>query len=282
MQRAGGAFRGTVGAFFMGLTMGIVAAPCVGPIVLGLLLFVGSQQDLVLGLQLFFALGLGMGLPYLLLAMAAGSIRSLPKSGAWLTWVERVFGVLLLLLALHFIRPLLPDFLARWAIPLLLLISGIWLGFVDRSGRELAYFPAFQKIAGVLVLAFVLWTSWPSSSNRVIEWRHFSVAESYVIQEVDRPAILDFVADWCIPCHEMDRTTYADRSVLDEAARFAMFKANLTLENDENAELIERYGVRGMPTIIFLGTDGREIDRKVGYVGPQEMLADDAGHYLVS
>ncbi len=103
MSWAGNTGSGAAGSLFMGLTMGIVAAPCVGPIVLGLLLFVGSSQDPWLGFMLFFSLALGMGAPYLLLAMAAGSIKKLPRSGEWLLWTERLFGCILLALAAYFL-----------------------------------------------------------------------------------------------------------------------------------------------------------------------------------
>src|SRR5438093_4107049 len=109
MQRLGRVGEGDVGAFFMGLTMGVVAAPCIGPAVLALLLFVGAQQLVALGFALFFVLGLGLGAPYLALAALAGRLRVLPRAGAWLEWVERVFGFLLLGLALYFVSPLLPD-----------------------------------------------------------------------------------------------------------------------------------------------------------------------------
>ena len=93
----------------MGLTMGVVAAPCVGPIVVGLLVFVGSRQDPGLGFLLFFFLALGMGLPYVVLAVAAGSLTSLPRSGEWLAWTEHLFGCILLCLAAYYLAPLLPP-----------------------------------------------------------------------------------------------------------------------------------------------------------------------------
>src|SRR6185436_1349497 len=120
---------GAVGAFFMGLTMGVVAAPCIGPIVVALLLYVGARQSVAEGVVLFFALGLGLGLPYLALALLAERIRRLPRSGAWLEWMERLFAFLLLGLALHFATPLLPPEVVRGAWVCLLVAGGLVLGF---------------------------------------------------------------------------------------------------------------------------------------------------------
>jgi thiol:disulfide interchange protein DsbD len=110
---AGRAGTGAAGALFMGLTMGLVAAPCVGPVVIGLLLFVGSRQDPLLGVALFFVLALGLGAPYVVLAALADSARRLPRSGGWLAWVEKLLGCVLVGLALFYLAPLLPAGLRR-------------------------------------------------------------------------------------------------------------------------------------------------------------------------
>ncbi|HYY06596.1 MAG TPA: cytochrome c biogenesis protein CcdA, partial [Candidatus Limnocylindria bacterium] len=124
LQRLGRAGEGDLGAFFMGLTMGVVAAPCIGPAVLALLLFVAARQSVALGFALFFALGVGLGAPYLALAALARRLRALPRAGAWLAWVERVFGFLLLGLALYFVAPLLPDAWVRMTTIALLVAAG--------------------------------------------------------------------------------------------------------------------------------------------------------------
>ncbi len=130
-QRAGKASAGMSGALAMGLTMGVVAAPCVGPIVVALLLFIAARQDAVLGFALFFALAVGMGAPYVALAVAAGSIRRLPRSGEWLAWVEHLFGFLLLGLALYFLEPLLGADVVEVALPR----SGCGCGRLSRLRR---------------------------------------------------------------------------------------------------------------------------------------------------
>jgi thiol:disulfide interchange protein DsbD len=273
LRWVGGATQGALGAFFMGLTMGVVAAPCVGPVVVGLLLFVGSQQSLLLGFQLFFALGLGMGLPYLALASAAGSIKSLPRSGDWLVWIEHVFGFVLLGFAAHFIAPLLPALVSRLLLPILMAVAGVYLGFLDPAGRHLRYFRPVRRIAGIAVMALAIWVALPQTAESTIRWLPFDTNSVTGARMAGRPALVDFVADWCIPCHEMERTTYTDSAVRSEAARFEMFKADITLETEPVLALVDQYRVQGVPTVILVDSSGTEVRRLVGYVGPEEMLA---------
>jgi len=271
MRWAGGAGSGAAGALFMGLTMGIVAAPCVGPIVLGLLLFIGSRQDPVLGFSLFFVLALGMGAPYLLLALAAGSIRKLPRSGEWLQWVEYLFGCLLLALAAYFLSPLLPPTLKQFFLPLVIGASGLYLGFVAASGQARRGFVVFKRCAGAAMIFLAVWLARPSAGPTGISWEPIEVLAA-AEAVATKPLLIDFVAEWCIPCREMEHSTYVDSAVIDEAERFRMVKADLTEESDVTSRIVERFDVRGVPTVVLLSTAGEETRRMVGYVGPEELL----------
>jgi thioredoxin:protein disulfide reductase len=273
LQRVSGTTQGAVGAFFMGLTMGIVAAPCVGPVVVGLLLFVGSQQNLLLGVELFSALGLGMGLPYLALAVAAGSIKGLPRSGEWLVWIEHVFGFVLLGFALHFVAPLLPAAVRHLALPLLVACAGVFLGFLDPAARSLSYFRPIRRGVGIVAVGIAAWVMLPEAAESAIRWQALDAARIDAARSAGRPALVDFVADWCIPCHEMDRTTYKDPAVREEAARFEMLRADITLETEPVLQLVDHYGVQGVPTVILVDSRGNEVQRLVGYTGPEEMLS---------
>lgn len=272
----GGASTGMVGAGFMGLTMGIVAAPCVGPIVLGLLLLVGARQDPYLGFLLFFVLALGMGAPYVFLATAAGSIRRLPRSGEWLVWTERLFGCVLLSLAAYFAAPLAPEPVRSHLLPTVVGASGLYLGFIEPAGRGVPYFPMLKRAAGVGFLAAALWLAQPVEMARAVAWEPIgalSSSASAAGENGRRPLLIDFAAEWCIPCREMDHTTYVDPDVVREAERFRMIRADISQENDATTELVERYAVRGVPTVILFSSDGQEERRMVGYVGADAMLA---------
>ena len=141
---AGTGRQGVVGSFFMGLTVGIVAAPCIGPFVLGLLTFVGERGDPILGFSMFFTLSIGLGLPFVALAIASGNISKLPKSGEWMEWIRKLFGVVLLGMALFFLRPVLTDPLYFALLGGLLIVSGIWMGFVTKVAST-AGFPKLSE-----------------------------------------------------------------------------------------------------------------------------------------
>jgi thiol:disulfide interchange protein DsbD len=271
MRRVSGSVPGVFGSFFMGLTMGVVAAPCVGPVVLGLLLFVGSRQSGVLGLELFSALGLGMGLPYMVLAMAAGSITALPRSGEWLVWVEHFFGVVLLALAAYFVTPALPKAVSHFLLPGLAAAGGIYLGFIDRSGFRMRYFPSIKRLVGIAAIAVAVWAVVPRRAESSIAWQPLEPASLDAARHSGKPAVVDFVADWCIPCREMERTTFRDPQVREQAARFAMFMADITSESEQMDDLADRYQVRGVPTVIVFDSSGTEVQRLTGYTGPAEM-----------
>jgi len=146
---AGTAKQGVAGSFMMGLTVGIVAAPCIGPFVLGLLTFVGETGNPVLGFSLFFTLAIGLGLPFVVLAIASGNISQLPKSGEWMEWIRKMFGVILLGMALYFLRPVLGDPVYFGALGLLLIAGGVMLGFIFRVTSTALFFNAFRRFVGV-------------------------------------------------------------------------------------------------------------------------------------
>ncbi len=270
MSWAGNSGGGAAGSLFMGLTMGIVAAPCVGPIVIGLLLFVGSHQDPWLGFLLFFFLAVGMGLPYLLLAVAAGSIVQLPRSGEWLQWTERLFGCILLALAAYFLSTVAPAPLKPYLLPSVIVLSAIYLGFLDRSGQGLAWFPVFKRTVGIAMLVLGVWIGQPVAQSQAIDWE--SLESWSEAKSRGRPELIDFVAEWCIPCREMDHNTYVDADVIEESERFRMVKADLTDENDTNSKIVEEFAVRGVPTVILRSSAGAEARRMVGYVSAEELL----------
>jgi thiol:disulfide interchange protein DsbD len=271
MQVAGRAGEGAVGALFMGLTMGVVAAPCIGPIVVALLLFVGARQSAPLGFALFFTLGLGLGLPYVGLALAAGRLRRLPRGGAWLEWMERAFGFLLLAIALHFATPLLAPSWVRMGWALLLVTAGTVLGFLGpvahpavRWGRRSAGFAVVVLGIGALVVA---------DAESPIAWTPYTDDALAHAAAAGRPALVDFEATWCLPCREMARTTFRDPAIVRAAGDLLMLKADVTGQDDRAAALMERWAVPGVPTYVLLDRAGREQRRLVGLVSTGDMLA---------
>jgi thiol:disulfide interchange protein DsbD len=274
LQRAGIARPGYAGALLMGLGMGVVAAPCIGPVVLGLLLMVERSGSAIFGFALFFTLAVGLGVPYIGLALAAGSIRRLPRSGEWLAWVEQFFGFVLVGLALYFLDPVVPNNLMTRILPYYAVAVGIFLGFITPAGRNWRPFLIVRSAFGVVAVGALVFLLYPRRAPDMLRFAPFNPAMLASAAESRRPVLIDFSADWCIPCREMDHSTFVDPAVVREAARFVRMKANLTAQDKTNEALMSKYEIQGVPTTLMINSSGTVKRRKVGYVGPQEYLSD--------
>ncbi len=251
MNRAG-ARGGAAGAFGMGLFVGVVAAPCVGGFIVGLLAFVAARQDPGLGLLLFFVLSLGLGLPYLFLGAFSGSLSRLPRAGAWMESVKKVFGWILLAMAAYFLRSVLPRPAGLWLLPIVLgvgliavLVRGYGLRWPLRAGvaalfLAIALFFVPHTLSG--------WQPWPAGADA-----------SGMGARTGRPAVIDFSAEWCLPCLELEKRTFSDERVRRALAGRDLFKADMTrIGSAETVALAERFGILGVPTVIFLDAAGQE------------------------
>jgi len=276
-RRFGHASTGLWGAFVMGLVVGLVAAPCIGPFVIGLLLLVSHLGNPAVGFALFFTLGLGMGLPYVVLGATAQRIGQWPKAGEWLRWSKKALGVVLLGLALYFIRPLLPKPLLGWAVTGLLLGAGVYLGWLERTPRRGRWFVWIRRCVGsALVLAAAAWWwPWSPSGAPSVSWVPYSEAAFTQAQREGRPILIDVYADWCLPCVEMDHVTFRHPSVVRELASVATLRLDVTSEiSPEGEALLERFDVYGAPTILFFDRAGAERTtlRLSGFARPDEFL----------
>ncbi len=271
VAKAGGARGGYYGAFFMGLTMGIVAAPCIGPFVLGLVTYVAAKGDPLFGFLMFFVLALGLGLPYLFLAIFSGKIKSLPRAGMWMDAVKHIFGFILLGMALYFLLPLLPKEISGYILPIFGVIASVYILFFDKAAKGIKGFIIFKTVFSVLVISISIWSLIPSEKQS-IEWQKYS---DTVLTSIDgkKGVIIDFYADWCIPCKELDAITFSDPEVISESKNFITLKADMTKSlAPEVSELRDKYKIVGVPTILILNSKGEEVNRITGFVNADEFL----------
>lgn len=278
MMAAGGSKSGLFGAFFMGLTMGIVAAPCIGPFVIGLVTFVAAKGDVFTGFMLFFFLALGLGLPYFLLAIFSGKIKSLPRSGMWMEAVKHIFGFVLLGMAVYFVSPLLPKPVSTYILPVFIIITGIILLFFDKTANENKGFRYFKSIFAVVLLIiggyFAITSLIDESQGKIgIEFAMYSDEVYTGALEKNQKVIIDFYADWCIPCKELDAITFVDKDVIAESENFVNLKADLTKPgSDAVKKLTKDFNIKGVPTVIFIDSNGNEVKRITGFVPAKEFL----------
>ncbi len=292
-----------VGTAIMGALSALVVTACVAPPMVAALAVIGQTGDVLRGSLALFAMGIGMGAPLLLVGVAGG--RFLPHAGPWMTTVKALFGVLFLAVAVWMLERVLPGSLtlALWA--LLVIVAGYYFG---GFGRTAAGSDASRLLSKGFGLAAIVWgvimmigaaagghdplqplrgVALPglggATTSAAVESLPFRKVAS--IEDLDRelaaakaagqPAMLDFYADWCVSCKEMEKYTFSVPEVQSDLAGFVLLKADVTANNEADQALFRRFGVYGPPTTAFFSADGRECRpfRLVGFVNADDFRA---------
>lgn len=275
LTQLGGA--GWSGAFVMGLVGGIIAAPCTGPVLASVLTYVATTRSAVFGGALLFTYALGMGLLFFFLAASAAS---LPKSGAWMEAVKSIFGVVMLLAALYFLRNVVPalehygDWHPRFAIlHAILTTAGLGLGAIHLTFY--GGWPVRVRKAVGLVLTVVggfgllSWTLAP----RPLDWVQGEPAAVAQARREHKPLLLDFNASWCLPCKELELKTFSNADVQRElVGRWVAAKVDCTEDDDAVAQVKARYGANTLPTVVLLDREGQQVAKWNRVVEPEELL----------
>ncbi len=269
-----GSYSGYIGIYFSGLVVGIFAAPCIGPPIIALITFVGTRGDPVFGFWVFFILSLGLGFPYLILGTFTGLVQKLPKSGAWMMWIKKVLGFVMIGLGLFYLGlAFFPDYV-MYSIVLIMIAGGVYLGFIEGSGRHV---PAFKYIKFVLgsaaIIAGIL--IFINLQRESIEWQPHSSRRLEIARENNQPALMYFAADWCIPCLEMEQNTFVDPRVIEVTEPMLRVKVDLTNFNSPESELLrQKHEITAVPTFIVLDEQGREVRdaRMVGFFSASDFL----------
>jgi thiol:disulfide interchange protein DsbD len=279
LSTVGGA--GYAGALAMGLVAGVIAAPCTGPVLAAALAVIAQKGSVAYGLAVMFPYALGMGLPFFLIGAFS---LSFPKSGPWMETVKSVFGVALLAAALVFLRGAFPALrplfsAARGAAVAAAAVgaAGVLLGALHRSFHGAAAERAAKGVGVALLVAAITYSTGAADARArrtgALAWLHDEPAAIALARAEGRPLLVDFWAEWCVACKELDRFVWSDPRVRDRAARFVPLKLDGTDDSKAFQALVEKYAVQGMPTVLFIDPRGRESPaRVVGAVSPEEML----------
>ncbi|HEY3412134.1 MAG TPA: cytochrome c biogenesis protein CcdA [Armatimonadota bacterium] len=282
-NRLGGSNRtGMAGLFVSGLVVGLFAAPCVGPVVLGLIALVGARHDAAFGAVSFFTLALGLGVPYVVLALFTGLLGKLPRSGGWMETVKHFFGVILMAVAARY---LVLAFAREWAdfvTPLALVLGGDYLGFAESHGGESMRFVNNKRALGVIAVAlgvFLAATAWNGTHGlpavEEARWTIYSDAAFADARAAQRPIVMDFGASWCAACKELEEKTFPDPAVADALKPFTRLRVELDGANRaEEAVLRAKWGVKGLPDVVFLDSAGRIVPaaRIGGFLPPKDFM----------
>jgi thioredoxin:protein disulfide reductase len=278
------------GVALMGALSALIVTTCVAPVLVGALLVISQTGAVARGGAALFAAGVGMGTPLLVVGASAGKL--LPKPGPWMDLVKKVFGVLMLAVAAWMLARIVPGrvALALWSVPALILAWLLWSGIRERSAvvwglRTVGTAAALYGVA--LATGSALGGTDPLSpipaftaKTQTLVFRPIkSVAElDRAVAQAraqGRSVLVDFSAEWCTSCKEMDRYTFTDPAVQAALRNTLLLRADVTQDDADDQALLRRFGIFGPPTIAFYGTDGQEraAYRVVGYMKADAFVA---------
>ena len=202
-------------------------------------------------------------------------MNRLPRSGAWMVWVKKVFGVVLLGMAIYFLEPVLPKVVFTGLLVTCLAAGGIYLGFIERTSAATWRFAVLKRGVGLVSLAVGVFFLVPSKATASPAWVPYNEAALDQAQQDGKLVLIDFSAKWCIPCKELDAITFSDPEVIQATKGMVTLKADLTQDETPEVEALrKRYDIRGLPWIVFLDATGRERTdlRVTEFVPPAKLL----------
>ncbi|HEY2510283.1 MAG TPA: cytochrome c biogenesis protein CcdA [Polyangiaceae bacterium] len=272
------------GAFTLGLVTSLIAAPCTGPVMSALLIYIATTHNIAIGTMMMFTFALGLGVPFFLVGTFA---VSLPKGGSWMLGIKWFFGVMLTVLALYFLRnafPVLQTVVRRDGTFLVVSLVLLAIGFVgaavhvaaERKRSPIAHLSKPMKLgsAPFAILGGFLAVSWALTPKAQLQWLDSEEVGMQKAQAAHLPMIVDFGATWCGACNELATHTFSDANVRDEAGRFVAVRVDATDDDNEQvAKIKDKYRVVGLPTVVVLDSSGQEKVRFNEFVPAERFLA---------
>lgn len=292
LSTVGGA--GYRGAFLMGLAAGVIAAPCTGPVLAVILSLIGKSGQPTMGITLMASYSLGMGLLFLVLGTFSSALSRIPRSGRWMESVKAVLGLAMIAVAFYLVKPHLgvlqsmAEILgglpgaAIWAV--VLMAAGMAAGALHLSFKDEGKVPKVRKALGLTLASLGLFTlvGWAESGpaaptgSASMAWVDNHDTALKQAREAGKPVIIDFGAEWCAACKELEKFTFTDPQVAEESRRFINAKIDSTELTDEMTALWKRYGITGLPAVIFIDSRGKVlVDPRVdGFLPPRDFLRE--------
>ncbi|MFX4155046.1 protein-disulfide reductase DsbD [Aliarcobacter butzleri] len=278
--------QGILGIAIMGFLSALIVGPCVAPPLAGALVYIGQTGDAILGGLALFVMSLGMGVPLLLIGLGAG--KFMPKPGGWMESITKIFGIVMLGVAIWLLDRVLNATIIIYLWALLLLGSAIYLKIYQHILTQLITVVIF--ILGVVLFVgaisgatnplnplekFTSSKMTQVSDEKLIFKKVKNIQElELAIKNSNKPVMLDFWASWCVSCKELEEITFQDEQVINKLQEFTLLKADVTENNDEDKALQKKFGVVGPPALIFWDKDKNEIQasRIIGYKNPKDFL----------
>lgn len=290
--------QGFKGAFLMGMVAGLLAAPCTGPVLGFILTLIANESNIVQGVTLMLAFSFGMGAPFLILGTFFSAITRLPKSGPWMDNVKYIFGATILGTAIYYFSVAWPDlgellkFVRGFGTSFLItaLILGLallalhpaWLKGVARTLKQI-----IGAAVGSLAISAMLTfddgnASLDAVSTNSINW--FVIDSSITTKDTfsqllekakanGQPVLVDFYADWCVACKQLELLTFLNEGVVEELKRFTLIRIDSTQSSDLLSEVQNRFRITGLPSIVFLNSYGKATQERVlGFLPPEKLL----------
>lgn len=271
---------GYKGAFLLGLACGLIASPCTGPVLTGILTWIAQTKSASLGALAMGAFALGLGVPFFVVGTFA---VQLPKSGRWMVHVKSLLGIVLVVVALYFLStvfPVLTSFVTPgnvlWIGATAAVVSGVLLGAVHREFAEPGIGVKVGKGLGIVLASggLFLLVSGFGKPTAALAWEQGDVeaARQRALRE-SKPLLVDFTAAWCSACKQLDRETFSVPAVGSEMGRFVAVKVDATNDDDPKvAATLSRFNVRGLPTVLIFDSSGRESVRYTDFVPADRFL----------
>ena len=275
---------GITGVAVMGFFSALIVGPCVAPPLAGALVYIGQTGDAFLGGMALFVMSLGMGLPLLAIGLGAG--KYMPKPGGWMETVTKIFGIVMLAIALWMLERIIPSISFMFLSSFLLLGAAIYLRVFENIMVKLI--TTIMFIYGVIVF-----TGAVSGSTNVLDplenfkggsvsvkkdkldWlyvKNITQLEA-VVQKSSKPVMVDFWATWCVSCKELDNITFKDKTVLEELSKYQLVKVDVTKNTQDDKALMQKFNLFGPPALIFYKDGKEDLNKRIiGYKNPKEFM----------